>query len=211
MEHTAGLMGRVVACLAAVLVLGSCGSDDESSSTQPSVESTVAPTIASTTAPTTADSTDATPAAEAVDALTGAEICELVTGDIVGEALGIEVTEAVADDSSTPQCAYRYTSADGASSNVTVAAMRSTEDLGGRLGQEAFDYVVDLNKSLASGTDVEELHVSAGDGAVVLAGESINLGVINVGGRVITLIVPTANATAPTVEALVIATATALS
>ena len=208
MDRTARWVGTV-GSVALVVAVAGCGSDKQSASPSNVATSVVASIAQGTVAPSVTSSETGEPA-EITAALTGAEICQLLPAVDVGEALAFEVSDAVADDTSTPQCAYHYTRADGTFDNVAVAALRSVEDLGGRTGKDAFDYVVEINRGFAAGTEVTETEISAGDGAIVLVGESLNFGVIDVGGRVVTIIVSTKDATGPTVEALVSATALAL-
>ena len=141
--------------------------------------------------------------------LSAQEVCDTVTADIVGEALGLDVTGAEAADSgATPQCAYTFESAGGGTSNVTVASMDTTS-LGGLTGDAAFDYVAEVNRGVAGGTDVEEVEVDAGDRALRFTGEAIHLGIVAVDGHLQTVIVPL-DAEAAAVDALLVAVATAI-
>lgn len=185
----------------AALALTACASDDDSTSatTPPAAASTV-PADGSTTADPGASS----------ETLTGAQICERLTVDAVAADTGLDVTKATPDDSSTPQCAYDYVKSTGETSNLTVASMRP-DDVGGLSGSEAFDYVVQINKSIAGDdADVDEQKISAGDAAIRLSGESVHLGVLQVGDQVLTLIVPAGDAKTDAVNSLIATMATAL-
>lgn len=145
-----------------------------------------------------------------IEALTGQQICDRLPPQTVGAAIGLDVGLAEADDSGTPQCAYEYTNGAGATSNLTVASMRP-DDVGGLTGNDAYEFVLDINRQVAGDTEVEESTLDAGDGATVLMGASLYLGVLRVGDRVVTLIVPAGDATPPEVEALITKMATTLS
>lgn len=140
---------------------------------------------------------------EAGAALTSEEVCAAVTGDDVGAALGVTVTEAEPDDSDTPQCHYNYTLESGSASNITIASMRSDEDLGGRTGDDAYDYVLDINRAVADDGDMQEVELDSGDRATRFTGNSLHLGVIDVDGRIFTVIVPADDAPADAADALI--------
>ena len=93
-------------------------------------------------------------------------------------------------------------------SNLTVASMRP-EDVGGLTGGDAFDFVVQINESVAGdGADTQE--VSAGDAAIRISGTSVQLGVVQVGDQILTLIIPTGDVEADAVDRLIATMATAL-
>ncbi len=178
-----------VALVVTVIVAGAlsaCGSD-EAASTTPDA----------TTAPS--DQT------EALDAPT---ICKRLTIASVAADTGLDVVLATPDDSATPQCAYEYTNGTGGVSNLTVASMRS-EDVGGETGRDAFDFVVQVNSAIA-GDDAETQEVSAGDAAVRLSGSTVHLGVVQVGKRVLTVIIPVDDVESDAVDRLIGTMATAL-
>lgn len=183
----------------AALALTACGSDDGSTPA-------TSPPAAAATSPT--DATNTTDPDAGFTPLTGAQICDRLTVDTVAADTGLDVTNAVPDDSGTPQCAYDYVNSTGGISNLTVASMRP-EDVGDLSGSEAFDYVVQINKSIA-GDDVDEQEVSAGDDAVRLSGETLHLGVLQVGDQILTLIVPADAAKTDAVDSLISTMATAL-
>ncbi|MDZ4825289.1 MAG: hypothetical protein SGJ13_02355 [Actinomycetota bacterium] len=177
----------LVGVIAGVLVLGACGGDDDDA------------------APTSETSSidDSDDAGEAVAALTSEEVCAAVTGDDVGDALGVTVTEAEPQDSGTPQCHYGYSLESGPTSNITIASMRSDEDLGGRTGEDAYDFVVDINRASADDGDMQEVELDSGDNATRFTGNSLHLGVVVVDGRIFTVIVPADDVPADAVDALI--------
>ncbi len=185
---------RLVIATATVVALSmsACSSDGDSTTT-----------AAPATDPTSTDDGDA------AATLTGEQICERLTVDSVAADTGLDVVLATPDDSSTPQCAYEYNNDTGALSNLTVAAMRP-EDVGGLTGEKAFDYVVQINESIA-GPDAEKQEVSAGDAAIRLSGASLHLGVLRVGDQVLTVIIPVNDAEADGVDRLIATMATTLS
>ncbi len=138
--------------------------------------------------------------------MTGSEICERLSADMVATDLGVEVTAAVPDDSATPQCAYEYTNATGGTSNLTVAFMRP-EDVGGRTGSDAYEFTLGINRAFA-GDDEEP--VDAGDAAVRLGGSGIQVGIVQVGDQVYTLLVPGDDAEPTAVDTLIASMATTL-
>jgi hypothetical protein len=143
----------------------------------------------------------------AVVALTAKEICNGMPAADVGAVLGLDIADATASDEATPQCSYVYKSASGARSNVTIASMRGDADLGSRSGDEAFDYVLRLNRPPAGTPDFEEANLDAGARAVRLTGASLHLGILFVAGHLLTVVVPTPDAQPPQVDALVSAVA----
>jgi hypothetical protein len=185
----------------------SCGSgSDDSNGTVAAEDSavTAAPAAddsAAAASPPDTDPVDTEPASPPADALTGAQICERLDVAVVAAALGVEVTGATPDDASTPQCSYSFVTAAGTPTNATVAFMRPDGDLGGRVGVEAYEYVVSLNRSIAADAEVVEL--PAGDAATRLSGASLHLGVVRLGDRVVTLIVAAGDAPTSAVDALI--------
>ena len=180
------MRSRVALAAAILIALTACGSDDASSGTDD----------ASDTSATTAET------------LTASEICERLTVASVAADTGLDVLRASPDDSSTPQCAYEYTDDTNAVSNLTVAAMRP-EDVGGLTGSDAFDFVAQINESVAGdGADIQEL--SAGDAAIRISGTSLQLGVVQLGDRVFTLVIPADDVEADEVDRLIATIATTL-
>lgn len=174
----------------AALGITACGSDEPASATsQPA-----APTATEAPAP--------------IAALTGVQICERLTVASVAADTGLNVTDATADDSGTPQCAYSYKNDSEMSSNLTVASMRPS-DVADRSGSDAFDYVVEVNQTMA-GADSETQKVSAGDSAVRISGTLMHLGVLEVGDQILTLIVPAGDIETDAVDHLIATMATAL-
>ncbi len=172
--------------------IAGCGSDDEA---------TRSPDVpASVTASETPDGQ--------VDAISGEEICERLTVASVAADTGLDVVRATPADDATPQCAYEYTTDTGGVSNLTVASMRS-EDVDGLAGSAAFDFVVQINESIA-GDGAETQEVSAGDNAIRLSGTSLHLGVVQLGDRVLTLIIPIDDVNSDGVDSLIATMATTL-
>jgi hypothetical protein len=142
------------------------------------------------------------------DPISGEEICERLSIASVAADTGLDVVRATPDDDATPQCAYEYTNDTGGASNLTVASMRS-EDVGGLTGSAAFDFVVQINESIA-GDGAETQQVSAGDNAIRLSGTSLHVGVVQLGDRVLTLIIPVDDVNADGVDRLIATMATTL-
>jgi hypothetical protein len=190
----------------AATTFAACSSDGGSSDEPATVDETVGmPSVVATP--------DTEPAADDADSsqsstLTAAEICERLSIDSVAAELGLDVMNTEPDDSATPQCAYFYTNDTGATSNLTVAAMRP-DDVGGATGQEAFDFVVRVNEGI-SGDGAERQDIDAGDNATRLTGASLHLGVLQVGDQVYTVIVPVGDATADDIDRLLATMATTL-
>ncbi len=181
---------------------GACSSDDSPAAERPST--TVAETDDDATASTTTtdDDTDDDDTDEA--ALTAEDICEAVPADTVAEATGLEITEATASTSSTPQCAYSFVSENGPDSNLTVAASRYTSSDAQSI-EQAFDGAVQINIATAGGTSVEQTEVDAGDEAIILSGTVLDLGVLRVGNVLVSVIVPPGAVTPAQTESLMVA------
>lgn len=198
----------MVGLLVVALAAGCGGSEEEPAADDPD---TALATEAEPEATVAVEPSATEPATAAPADLTSAEVCERFDAAAAGEALGITVDAAEAGDATgTPQCAYTFTGADGVMTNATVAAQRADGDLGGRVGADAYDYVVELNRSMASGTEVSESPVAAGDQGIVLHGEALHFGVVQNGGRVVTTIVTTGSAEPAAVVAFTEAAGTAL-
>jgi len=189
---------RVVltAAIIALVALSACGSDGDTGDTGGSSEANVA-----ATATETETDTD-------TDVLSGAVICERLSVDSVAADTGLDVTRAVPDDSGTPNCAYEYNNDTGAVSNLTVASMQPA-DMGGLTGSEAYDFVVGINEAVA-GDGAESQEVSAGDAAIRISGSGVQLGVLQVGDQVLTLIIPGADVAPDAVDQLIATMATTL-
>jgi len=194
---------RVVltAATIALVALSACGSDGDpgdTGDTGGSSEATVAATDTDTDIDTDTDT----------DVLSGAVICERLSVDSVAADTGLDVTRAVPDDSGTPNCAYEYNNDTGAVSNLTVASMQPA-DMGGLTGSEAYDFVVGINEAVA-GDGAETQEVSAGDAAIRISGSGVQLGVLQVGDQVLTLIIPGADVASDSVDQLIATMATTL-
>lgn len=201
-----------LAVLAAVPALVACGGvapdkADEVPATDVLDESTSptgTPSDPTSTAPTEPVDLGDEPLVE----LSGQEICDALSVDDATLALGTEVAQAETSESQTPQCTYTYGGDSATLSTFTVAAQRP-DDVGSRGLGEAFDYVLDLNRGLATDSGVEEVAFDAGDRAVRLTGDTLTLSVVASGGRLLTIITtPDLDATA--VEALGAAAADAV-
>ena len=182
----------VLAVVVAVATVAGCGSDDDV--TDPPDDQ------ASVTAA-------GSPGAQ-VDAISGEEICERLTVASVAADTGLDVVRATPDDDATPQCVYEYTDDTGGASNLTVASMRS-QDVGGLTGSAAFDFVVQANESVV-GEGAETQDVSAGDNAIRLSGTMLHVGVVQLGDRVLTLIIPVDDVNSDGVDSLIATMATTL-
>ncbi len=220
--RTAGCLSAIVLVLPLAAGCGDDGGDDSSPPTTEAVADTaVADTAVADTAVADTAVADTAVADTAVadtggdgdgdggslgggevTALTDEEICASLSGDDVGDALGIEVTEVAVGGSSTAQCAYNYASDTGGTSNISVASFAQDVELGGRRGDEAFDYVADVNRGIAGGTDFEEIDVDAGDRAIRFSDEVLHLGVLAVDGHLFTLLVPANDADGDAVDEL---------
>lgn len=187
--HPRLVLAAVVIIVAA---LNACGSDDDVGDSLP-VETTTTPS----------GSTD-----DPTDALSAEVICERLTVASVTADTGLDIVRATPDDSATPQCAYEYTSETGGVSNLTVASMRA-EDVGGLTGRDAFDFVVGINESIA-GDGAETQEVSAGDAAIRITGASLHLGVVQVGERVLSLVIPVDDVESDAADSLIATMATTL-
>ena len=173
-----------------MIALTACGSDDAS----PGADDAAGPSTETS--------------AEATAPLTATEICDRLTVASVAADTGLDVLLASPDDAATPQCAYEYANDTGAVSNLTVASMRP-EDVGGLTGSDAFDFVVQINETVAGeGADIQE--VSAGDAAIRISGTSLQLGVVQVGDQILTVIIPTDDVEPDAVDRLIATMATAL-
>jgi hypothetical protein len=144
----------------------------------------------------------------APETMTGTQICERLTVATVAADLGLDVAVGRPDDSTTPQCVYEYLVSEGVTSTLTVAAV-APEDTGGGSGSDAFDLVVAANRTIA-GDGVEEQTINAGDDAVRLTGSSFHVGVLAVGDRIYTLVVPVDDAEPDGIDRLVATMATTL-
>lgn len=156
-----------LAALVATLVATSCSSDDSEDTGSAPASETAAPSTPVDGPSTTAATTELDPAE--VPVFTSAELCDLVPAQDVGEALGVEITEAEPFEG-TPQCTYTFSGDEGVTTNVVLAVPRPVEELGGLVGEEAYDQAVELNQSLAGADAVVEEVPSVGSGATWLSG-----------------------------------------
>jgi hypothetical protein len=187
-------------CLATLaLLLAACGGDDGDAG-EGAIADAGGDDAAGTVEEGSAD-------AGALTVVPAADICGAIPAETVGEALGLEIIGAEADDSSTAQCAYGYDT-NGMTSNITIASM-GPGDLGDRVGDDAFEYVLEVNRMAAGGTDVEEADVDGGDRAVRLTGVALHLGIVATGDHLLTVIVPVDDADASGTDALITAVGSA--
>ena len=119
--------------------------------------------------------------------LTGDQVCAALAVDAATVAIGSEVAQAEPSAAQTPQCTYTYGGDSASLATFTVAAQRPV-DVGGRGLQDAFDHVLEVNRDLAGGSDVEEAEVDAGDRAVRLTGSSLTLTVVAAAGHLLTIL-----------------------
>lgn len=175
------------------LAFTACGDDED----DPSPSAT--PTSADDGTQSEPEESDAL-GSDPFTAVSGADICAGLSSDAVSTALDVDAEEGAPYDTATPQCTYSFTSDSGASSTITVASMRPDGDLGDRAGDEAFDYVLEVNRGLAA--DFEEVTLEAGDRSARLTGETLHLGVVATGGHLLTITVPADGVEASLVDAL---------
>ncbi|MCU1368565.1 MAG: hypothetical protein JWN39_4204 [Ilumatobacteraceae bacterium] len=189
-RHTSGLKVLVLASVITLVGLSACSSDSSktTSTTAPHTVETTAASAADTSPNGTVDDSNSPDlTAPPID---GQGICDLVTADTVGTALGITIDHVVASTADTPQCAYVFKDSTGANDNVTVAVERPEEDMAGNSGDAGFDYVARVNRTISAGGDTTETQVDAGDKAVLFAGSSLSLAVIKVAGRIVAVVIP---------------------
>jgi len=132
--------------------------------------------------------------------LTSEQICTLVSAARVGAAVGRNDVTSEPGQSPTPQCSYTVPGETPA--EATVAALRAEGDLAGRVGAEAYDYVVDTNLAIAKGQDVAQRPLDVGDEGVVLSGANVHMGVVRFGSRIVTVLVNAQAGTADMVAAI---------
>lgn len=135
-------------------------------------------------------------------------ICERLSIDSITSDTGLDITRTVPDDTAAPRCTYEYTNEDGGVSALTVEVMRGG-DVDGLTGRDAFDLVVQEDSALA-GDDVEMQEVSAGDAAIRISGSSTHVGVVLLGDRVLTVVIPAADVGTDAVDRLITTMATTL-
>jgi hypothetical protein len=159
--------------------LASCSDDDESDATSTTIE---VQTETTNDAASDLSADDDAPVA----GLTSAAICEALTPELVGEAIGLEVSDPEGADEGTPQCSYSF-DADGVFSNVTVAAPDPDDDLGGRSGDEALEYSVELNESAVPGAEASDVEVEGADAAVLIESDVVFNLLVLVDGQILTV------------------------
>jgi hypothetical protein len=207
MSRSRLLRATLLSLAAGTLLLAACGGDDSGDAGSDDPTTTAAPDDTSGSVDQGDDGGE--PSQSELEALDAQAICDAVTADIVGDALGLEVTSADTSEMSTPQCSYLFDSGSGGQSNITIASMRP-EDVGDATGDEGFDYIVRVNRGVAAGTEVEETEIDAGEHALLISGEALQLGVLQAGNHILTFIVPT-DVEVSAAEALMQAAAVAIS
>lgn len=197
----------VLALVVALATVSACGDETPAASTDPTGTT---PVESGTTEPGEATEAPGVDLGEApVVALTAQQICQALPVAAASVALGTEVAQAEPSADATPQCTYSYGGDSSTLSTFTIAAQRP-DDVGGRTLQDAFDYVLDLNRGLAAdAADVDEVEVEAGERAVRLTGEALSLVVVATGGHLLTIIA-TPDLDVAAVDTLAAAAATAL-
>lgn len=197
--RTAKAMARLAA-FSAIVTLGmtACGGGSAGPS---SSASTRADTGGSVTSSQSADSSVPDTAADDSSAdsdgghsgqdaaLTSEAICSSITVESVAEATALDITGLEPSESSTPQCSINYSTGDGPDSNITVAATRVTESDRESMS-DAYDSAVRINRAAAGGDDASEHDLDAGDEAVHISGNGMDLGVMRVDSTLVTVIVP---------------------
>jgi hypothetical protein len=119
----------------------------------------------------------------------GTPICEALTSDVVGDAIGLEVTGTDGYGLGTPQCSYSFED-EGVVTTVSVAVPRPDEDLGGLTGEEALDYSVELNESAIPDAEASETDVDGADAAVLIESEVVLNLLILVDDQILTVASP---------------------
>lgn len=115
--------------------------------------------------------------------VTSEEICAALDGDEVGDAIDIDVT---ATQPSKPGCSYSFGSADGTTYSSVVVGATNGVGAGADLA-EGFEFILDANRAV--GGKAEESEVDAGDRAVLLDGDDIDVAVLAVDGHLLTVTV----------------------
>jgi hypothetical protein len=120
--------------------------------------------------------------------LTPDEVCALVETTTVEQVLAVTVDVAEPVTGGTPQCSYAYQDSEGTFTNLSLAVMRSEDDLGGRTGKKAFKYAIQQNRLYApKGTKFKKVK-GVGERAVFVEGSALNLMIIGTAdGRVVTI------------------------
>jgi hypothetical protein len=136
------------------------------------------------------DSTDAADEGSTVDAsgaITGDQVCTLVSAEEVGEALDVEITDTQPQNSGTPGCVWYFDN--GKELTGIVLAVLRAEDVEHNEGKEAYDYVVDLNRVFGAGAAEEKVN-GTGDQAIFMAGKNNKILIVQDKKKVLTLAGP---------------------
>ncbi len=173
----------ILAVVAATAAITACGDGSQGDSRTSAASSAVVETSGDQT-----------------EGMSGEIICERLSVDSVTSNTGLDITRA-RPDVATPRCTYEYTNDDNGISSLTVSVVRS-EDVDGLTGSDAFDRVVAANTSVAGG-QVDTQEVSAGDAAIRISGSSTHVGVVQLGDRVLTVVIPVADVEADAADRLI--------
>lgn len=120
-------------------------------------------------------------------AVTGEQVCNLVSAAEVGKALDVEITDATASNDGTPGCVFMFD--DGEEITGVVLAVMRPEDVEGHEAKEAFDYVLGLNRVFGAGASEEKVS-GVGDQAVFMAGKNNSILIVQDRKQIITLAGP---------------------
>jgi hypothetical protein len=178
--------------IALTLLVAACGdkSDDVDDANVPTTRGTVP--------------VSGTPGNPIIVMPTGADICNKLTSDVVGTALGLDITAAVPSDPLAdvpPSCAYNYKGRKGGEATVSVSVLRPLDMLG-RTGSEGYKTFVNVNKQLAVGNEYDEVPVIVGRRAVRFSTEDRHLAVADTGNQVVRIEVARADAAGDDVDEL---------
>jgi hypothetical protein len=175
--------------LGLVLVLGTagCGGDSSGSDSGTNNQATES-TQPTDPSPDTGAGPETSAAGSDPGGITSEDICTAVSLDAVAQATGLNITGTEASESSTPQCAYTYSTGTGPDSNLTVAASRYT-DADAQTIEQAFDGAITGNMGMV-GSDADKIEVDAGDEAVFVSGSLLSVGVLRTGDTLVSVIVP---------------------
>ncbi len=181
----------VFAIVVATAAIAACGdASDGDASTGP--ES--APTVLTT--------------ADQAETMSGEVICERLSVASVTSDTGLDITRSSPATTPTPNCSYEYTTDAGGLSTLTVSSMRA-DDVDALTGTDAFGLVVNDSESVA-GAPVDTQEVSAGDAAVRISGASMHVGVVQLGERVLMVVIPVDDVETDAVDRLIATMATTL-
>jgi hypothetical protein len=195
-----------VALLVMMAGVAGCGGDSSGSSDSTRNRDTES-TQTTESSPDTSVGPETSDGGSSAENITSEDICTAVPLDAVAEATGLAITGAEASGSSTPQCAYTYSTGPGPDPNLTIAASRFTGADSPTI-EQAFDGAVTGNMSMA-GDEADKIEVDAGDEAVFVSGSSLSVGVLRAGDTLVSVIIPPGAVPDERFEALIKAVGTA--